>query len=64
MLLQELLDETVGETAYTQKMTFRIKGMQKELNKILEEPITSDEVSLFLTQAVTALDKSLEKGIA
>jgi hypothetical protein len=64
MLLQELLDETEGETAYKQKLRFRIKGMQKELDKLLGEDISTDALSLYLTQAADALDKALEENIA
>ena len=35
LLLQELLDETEGNTRFKHKLRFHINGMQKELDKVL-----------------------------
>ena len=60
MLLQELLDETEGDSRFKHKVKFHIKGLQKELDKVLSEPIDTDELSLYLTEASKALEDSLK----
>jgi len=60
MLLQELLDETEGDSRFKHKTRFHIKGLQKELDKVLSEPIDTDELSLYLTEASKALEDSLK----
>lgn len=60
MLLQELLDETEGDSRFKHKIRFHIKGLQKELDKILAEPIDTNELSLYLSRASQALEDGLK----
>ena len=60
MLLQELLDETEGDSRFKHKIRFHIKGLQKELDKILSEPIDTNELSLYLSRASQALEDGLK----
>ena len=60
MLLQELLDETEGNSQLKRKIRFHINGLQKELDKVLSEPIETDELSLYLSRASQALEDGLE----
>ena len=60
MLLQELLDETEGNSKLKRKIRFHINGLQKELDKVLSEPIETDELSLYLSRASQALEDGLE----
>lgn len=61
-LLQELLDETQGETRFKHKMKFHINGLQKELDKVLG--VTMDNtLSLFLADAGNALEESIDKRL-
>jgi len=60
MLLQELLDETVGETRYKHQLRFHIKRVQTELDKIVSVTLEDEELSKFVTNAVGALEKSID----
>ena len=60
MLLQELLDETVGETRFKHKLKFHINGLQNELDKLLSVNLSDDTLSLFITDASSALEDSIE----
>jgi len=61
MLLQELLDETEGDSRFKHKTRFHINGLQKELDKVLTEPIDTDELSLYLSRASQALEDTLNE---
>ena len=63
MLLQELLDETEGNTRYKYRLKNRINALQKELDQLLNESIDSDELSLYITNASAALDKALDQKL-
>lgn len=60
MLLQELLDETEGNSKLKRKIRFHINELQKELDKVLSEPIETDELSLYLSRASQALEDGLK----
>lgn len=60
MLLQELLDETQGETRFKHKLKFHINGLQRELDKILTVNMEDTSLSIFITDAVGALEKSID----
>ena len=56
MLLQELLDETQGETRFKHKLKHHISGLQNELDKVLSVDFTDDSLSIFITDAMGALE--------
>ena len=60
MLLQELLDETQGETRFKHKLKYHINGMQNELDKVLSVEMKDESLSLFIMSAVGALEKSID----
>lgn len=61
MLLQELLDETQGETRFKHKLKFHINGLQRELDKVLGINMAADDsLSIFINDAVAALEQSIE----
>jgi hypothetical protein len=60
MLLQELLDETQGETRFKYKLKFHINGLQKELDKVLTVNFEDDSLSLFITNAMGILEKGID----
>ena len=60
-LLQEYLDETEGVTKFKNKTRFHIRGLQEQLTKLNTVKIEQDEVSLLVSKAVNALEKSLDK---
>ena len=55
LLLQELLDETQGETRFKHKLKHHISGMQQQLDKVLGINMNDDSLSMFINQAVDAL---------
>lgn len=63
MLLQEFLDETDGNTMFKHKLKFHIKSLQKELDKLLDESIESEELSLYLTNASAVLEDALSQEV-
>jgi len=60
MLLQELLDETVGETRYKHQLRFHIKRVQIELDKLVSVNLEDEELSKFVTNAISALERSID----
>lgn len=60
MLLQELLDETQGETRFKHKLKHHINGLQHELDKVLSVDMRDDSLSTFITEAVGALEQSID----
>ena len=60
MLLQELLDETQGETRFKHKVKFHINGLQQQLDKVLGVNMRDESLSTFITDAVGALEKSID----
>jgi hypothetical protein len=60
-LLQEYLDETEGVTKFKNKTRFHIKGLQEQLTKLNTVVISEEEVSLLVSGAVNALEKSLDQ---
>jgi len=60
MLLQELLDETQGETRFKHKMKHHISGLQQQLDKVLGVNMRDESLSTFITDAVGALEKSID----
>ena len=63
MLLQELLDETTGNTKYKHQMRFHINRLQKELDRLLSVELRDDNLSLFITNAMAALEDAIDKQI-
>tara|TARA_R100000544_G_C2224825_1_gene59948 strand:+ start:862 stop:1122 length:261 start_codon:yes stop_codon:yes gene_type:complete len=63
MLLQELLDETDGNTKFKHKLKFHIRGMQHELDKVLSVILNDNELSLFITNAISALEGSIDNKL-
>ena len=61
MLLQELLDETQGETRFKHQLRFHINRLQKELDRVLSVNMQDESLSTFITQAVCALEDSIDK---
>ncbi len=59
-LLQELLDETAYDTRFKHKLKYDINSIQKNLDKMLNVEIDTDELSLYLTKAGKALEDTLE----
>tara|TARA_R100001510_G_scaffold34823_1_gene31325 strand:- start:9716 stop:9979 length:264 start_codon:yes stop_codon:yes gene_type:complete len=60
LLLQELLDETQGETRFKHKLKHHISGMQQQLDKVLGINMNDDSLSVFINQAVDALEQSID----
>ena len=60
MLLQELLDETQGETRFKHKMKHHINGLQYQLDKVLGVNMQDESLSTFITDAVGALEQSID----
>ena len=60
MLLQELLDETQGETRFKHQLRFHINRLQKELDRVLSVDMHDDSLSKFITDAVGALEQSID----
>ena len=60
MLLQELLDETQGETRFKHKLKHHINGLQQQLDKVLGVNMRDESLSTFITDAVGALEKSID----
>ena len=60
MLLQELLDETQGETRFKHKMKHHINGLQYQLDKVLGVNMQDESLSTFITDAVGALGQSID----
>ena len=63
MLLQELLDETKGNTRYKHQMKFHINRLQAELDRLLSVELRDDNLSLFITNAMAALEDAIDKQI-
>ena len=61
MLLQELLDETQGETRFKHQLRFHINRLQNELDRVLSVNMQDESLSTFITQAVGALEDSIDK---
>lgn len=64
LLLQELLDETGGNTRFKHKLKFHINGMQKELDKVLSVEMSDNTLSLFITDAVSGLEDLIDKALS
>jgi|TARA_R110000803_G_scaffold177643_3_gene239987 hypothetical protein len=62
LLLQELLDETVGETRFKHKMRHSINVMSKELDKVLTVEVAND-VSILVNKVIQAIDDTIEKEL-
>ena len=60
MLLQELLDETQGETRFKHKIKYHINGLQQQLDKVLGVNMHDESLSTFITDAVGALEQSID----
>ena len=60
MLLQELLDETQGETRFKHKVKHHINGLQYQLDKVLGVNMQDESLSTFITDAVGALEQSID----
>ena len=63
MLLQELLDETQGNTRFKHKLKFHISGLQNELDKVLSVDMRDDSLSMFITDAISALEKCIDEQL-
>lgn len=60
LLLQELLDETQGETRFKHKLKHHITGLQQQLDKVLSVNMRDESLSAFINSAVGALEKSID----
>ena len=60
MLLQELLDETQGETRFKHQLRFHINRLQSELDRVLGVDMRDESLSEFITNAVGALEQSID----
>lgn len=60
MLLQELLDETAGENRFKHQLRFHINRVQGELDKLVSVNFEDETLSMFITNAVGALEKSID----
>ena len=60
MLLQELLDETQGNTRFKHKLKYHINGMQNELDKVLSVEMKDESLGMFIMSAVGALEQSID----
>ena len=60
--LIELLDETAYSTSFKHNLKAQIRRVQKNLEEMVEEPIETDALSLFMSQATKALEDTLIKG--
>tara|TARA_B100002019_G_scaffold241027_1_gene216874 strand:+ start:774 stop:1040 length:267 start_codon:yes stop_codon:yes gene_type:complete len=60
LLLQELLDQTEGDTRFKHKLRHHINGMQNELDKVLSIRLDDNQLSLFVTDAVSALEDTID----
>ena len=60
MLLQELLDETQGETRFKHQLRFHINRLQLELDRVLSINMKDESLSKFINDAVGALEKSID----
>ena len=63
LLLQELLDQTEGDTRFKHKLRYHINGMQNELDKVLSIRLDDNQLSLFVTDAVAALEDTIDSRI-
>lgn len=63
MLLQELLDETEGKTRYKNRMRYHINGLQNELDKLLGVQMDDNTLSIFITDAMSALEDSIDSKV-
>ena len=61
MLLQELLDETQGETRFKHQLRFHINRLQNELDRVLSVNMQDESLSKFITQAVGSLEDTIDK---
>ena len=64
MLLQELLDQTDGETRFKHKLRYHINGLQNELDKVLSIDMKDDSLSLFITDAISELENFIDKTLS
>lgn len=62
-MLLDLLDETAGNTQFKHKLKFNINRTIAELEKLLNVPIDGDTTSLFLTDAWSALEGSIDNRL-
>ena len=61
LLFQELLDELEGTSSYKQKVKFHAKQLNIELDKLNSVEIDKNNVSLTITNALNALEKTLSE---
>tara|TARA_R100000951_G_C2484299_1_gene132496 strand:- start:159 stop:422 length:264 start_codon:yes stop_codon:yes gene_type:complete len=57
---QELLDEAEYDTRFKQGLKYNIKNIQRDLEKMLDVVISTDELSLYISQATRALENAFE----
>lgn len=60
LLLQELIDQTYGDTRFKHQLKFHLRETQKSLDQILSVKYDSNELSLFISKATEALEKAVE----
>ena len=60
--LQELIDETEGNSQYKNNLRFHLRETQKALDKLLSVSIDTDRLSLLLSEATKALEESIDKA--
>ena len=58
-ILQELLDETEGETPFKYGVRYKINALQKELDKVLSIPLENNELSLHINRICQAIEDEL-----
>jgi hypothetical protein len=62
-VLLDLLDETVGDTRFKHKLKFNINRTITELEKLTNVTIDEDATSLFITDAWSALEGSIDNRL-
>tara|TARA_B100001094_G_C17715545_1_gene569420 strand:+ start:368 stop:604 length:237 start_codon:yes stop_codon:yes gene_type:complete len=61
LMLQELLDETVGDNRYKHKIRWHCTELTKLLEKLTDHEMLDNNVSLLVTDAINSLENSFDK---
>ena len=61
LMLQELLDETVGKNKYKHKIKWHCNELSKHLEKLTDHEMLDNNVSLLVTDAINSLENSFDK---
>ena len=63
LLLQELIDETHGDTRFKHQLKYNLRQAQKSLDNILSVKYDSDELSLFISEATKVLEEFVDSKL-